>query len=213
MCFAAFSAVIFPRKYLNTMCHLSSSYIYRALCHRSGEVCLWNFDIIFFILGAYYVCHFEYLTFITFLAVGSNYNILAIPPRCSACCSLWPYRDIHFLTLHPVSLDAGLHFTMLSPFLYVFHFKEFLLQGLQIHYYFISALSGEFFICLELFPIEETNIHLLFCTDGSIAFCLLQEIKAVTVAHAAVDREYCETVVCYQTISDKLPESEWQFIS
>lgn len=67
-------------------------------------------------------------------------------------------------------------------------------------------------ICFKLFTSDKTNILLLFCMDGSIVFFLLWEIRAVTVTHTAVDREYCKTVVSYQTISAELPESEWLFI-
>lgn len=66
-------------------------------------------------------------------------------------------------------------------------------------------------ICFKLFTSDKTNIPLLFRMDASIAFCLLWEIKAVTVTYA-VDRKYCETVVSSQTISAELPESEWLFI-
>lgn len=79
----------------------------------------------------------------------------------------------------------------------------------SIPYYILACFNK---ICFKLFTSDKTNMPLLFCMDGSIAFCLLWRIKAVTITHVAVDREYCETVVSYQTISGELPEPEWLFV-
>lgn len=82
--------------------------------------------------------------------------------------------------------------------------KLFMCTLHSIPYYILACFNK---ICFKLFTSDKTNIALLFHMDGSIAFCLLWEIKALTVTHTA-DREYCETVVSSQTISVELPESE-----
>lgn len=51
----------------------------------------------------------------------------------------------------------------------------------SIPYYILACFNK---ICFKLFTSDKTNIPLLFRMDGSIAFCLLWEIKAVTVTNA-----------------------------